>query len=232
MNSHRFFSATAAFIQGTTWVAARALLFLFVRFSVQGKEHLAPLNGKAIIFASNHANEVDALLMRYALPLFSPWTPLFYPVREAPFYRNDHETFSWRRFIYGGTIFKLLGAFPIRSGRQNYAEALQEYVVLLEEKRSVCIFPEGRMTTTGAMGEAHGGVAYLAGKTGAAVVPVRIEGTYRLTAARFIFSRPSIRIRIGAPMYLTLPRDTTDGSALALHCKKQAAQVLDRIKEM
>lgn len=224
------YALSAAAVQGISWLFARALLVIFARFRVVGLRQVRALPKTGIVFAANHAHELDAVLVRYALPMHSSRTPLFYPVRETPYYR--HQGFGWRRFIYGGIFFKLLGAFPIRSGRHNYAEALSEYIELLREGRSVCIFPEGRMTTTGDYGEAHGGVAYLAARTAVPVVPVKISGTFALTTRAFLFARPKITVMFGAPLYVSVPEQDERGEAMAAHCKAEAARILTAIKNL
>jgi 1-acyl-sn-glycerol-3-phosphate acyltransferase len=185
-------------LQATLWrIVMRPFFALFTRFEVHGLENLKGITGP-VIFAPNHASELDSVLLPLALPLWSRFAPVFYVVREPKFYSDPY--FKWRKYIYGGFIFRILGALPIVSGTKDYSVSLKRHTDLLEEGNSVCIFPEGAISKDGSIGSGHGGVGYLALSTGLPIVPVLIEGTYNLSAFDFFGFRKHAKVFIMNPI--------------------------------
>jgi len=195
-------------IQATLWrILMRPFFALFTRFEVHGLENLKGIKGP-VIFAPNHASELDSVLLPLALPLWSRFAPVFYVVREPKFYSDPY--FKWRKYIYGGIIFKILGALPIVSGTKDYSVSLKRHVGLLEEGNSVCIFPEGSFTKTGEIGIAHGGVGYLALETKRTVIPVYISGTFRIRWSSILTRRSHISISFLSPIPVTAHTSSSD----------------------
>jgi acyl-[acyl-carrier-protein]-phospholipid O-acyltransferase/long-chain-fatty-acid--[acyl-carrier-protein] ligase len=54
--------------------------------------------------------------------------------------------------------------------------AMKQVIELINSGKRVCLFPEGRLTTTGSMMKVYDGVAFAAFKTGAQILPVNIDG--------------------------------------------------------
>ncbi len=185
-------------LQSLLWPPARLLLRMFARFEISGLENLKGAQAP-FIFAPNHASELDVIAVRTALPLFSRSGPMFYTTLPSQYYKNA-EIFGWRRFIYSGFIFKSFGAYPLETGCKDYSKSLANQEAILRDGGSVCIFPEGGMTKDGSLGEARGGVGYLARVTGAPVLPVGISGTFRLSFKDFFSGKRTIRVSYGKPI--------------------------------
>ncbi len=211
MNNFLFISPLI--LQKTIWHTTRAVLFLFCRFHVYGLENLEISNKirpyliakKGVIFAANHSSELDAIVVPAALPFFSPLLPIFYVSRPRAFYKTS----GWRQVLYGGFFFKMWGAHSAISGSRNYEQSLAAHIKILEKVGSVLIFPEGRKTRDGnIVSEAHGGVAYLARRTGCPVIPVRIFGDFNMTLGDFFLRRRHIVVVFGLPIFL--PKDAQE----------------------
>ncbi|HSE98173.1 MAG TPA: lysophospholipid acyltransferase family protein, partial [Blastocatellia bacterium] len=62
-------------------------------------------------------------------------------------------------------------------------------------------FPEGRTTPDGEMKTFMGGIGLLTSDLGIPVIPVKIEGLYRLKKEKRYFARPGeITVRFGEPV--------------------------------
>jgi 1-acyl-sn-glycerol-3-phosphate acyltransferase len=186
---------TPFILQTMAWPPTRLIFAFFAGFRVFGKENLRAVPGNAI-FASNHANELDPIIVTAGLPLFSRFFPLFYMSAPAGTYTGK----LLPKFLFGGTFFAAWGAYPLRKGTKNYAASLETHVKLLKEGKSLVIFPEGWMTKTGQVGEAHGGVAFLAAETGVPVIPVAIRGTFKANYSGLFSGKQKISVTYGAPL--------------------------------
>ncbi|MDF3035762.1 MAG: aas [Paucimonas sp.] len=138
-------------------------------FRVEVKNQASRLDAERLLIVANHESFLDGLL----LGLFLPVNPVF--VVHTTIAEN-----RWFRIIL--SMVDYLAVDP------TSPMAMKKVVKLIEAGRPVMIFPEGRITTTGSLMKVYDGPAFVAAKTGAVIVPVRIDG-----ASRTYFSRMSGR---------------------------------------
>jgi acyl-[acyl-carrier-protein]-phospholipid O-acyltransferase / long-chain-fatty-acid--[acyl-carrier-protein] ligase len=173
------------------WLLRLVTRLLFrVRFSGDGSSFL---NQRTLIVA-NHESFLDGLLLGIFLPVDATF------VVHTTVARNP--AIAW-----------LLRFIPHLAVDSTSPLAIKLICKLVETGRPVIIFPEGRLTVTGSLMKVYDGAAFIAAKTGATVVPVRIEGAGRSYFGRLagiyplkLFPRISITImpRRSIPMP-TLP---------------------------
>lgn len=214
------------FVYPFTWV----VLHFFARIRVLGRENLNELK-RGAIFAVNHSSELDPILVPATLNPFSRLMPMFYLARERRFYEKKWLT----SFFYGGTFFKLWGAYPVVVGTGDYEYALNHHIRILEKGKSICIFPEGKKTRDGSIGEGKPGTAYLLWRTGVPVIPVAIHGHHLMKSRDFIKRKHLITVSYGVPISRTeLFGVHCDMSVLPSHetFKSATQTIMSRIREM
>ncbi len=138
---------------------------ILFRIEVRGLQNL-PAEDRLLIVA-NHESFLDGLL----LGLFIP--------KKATFVVHTTVLKNWwfRQFL---RLTPHLEVDPVSP------YAMKKVIKLLESGKNVVIFPEGRITLTGALMKVYDGPGFVAAKTGATILPVRIDG-----AAQSYFGRLS-----------------------------------------
>src|SRR3989338_3964453 len=132
----KFFFWSPLPLQTAIWPIVRPLFRFFIHLDIRGTSNLPPATNheKGTIFAVSHSSELDSVLLPASLPFLSPLMPMFYTSREWSFYKNS----GWRKYFYGGFLFKLWGAHRLHSGKQDYETTLQTHIELLIAGKSLC----------------------------------------------------------------------------------------------
>ncbi len=173
--------------------ALRCTLRLILRplFRVQLSGDRAAFRNERTLIVANHESFIDGALLGSFLPVGA--TFVVHTQVKAKWY------FRW-----------LLHLVPHLAVDSTSPLAMKLICRLVETGTPVVIFPEGRLTITGSLMKVYDGAAFVAAKTGATVVPVRIEG-----AGRSYFGRlagiyplrllPKIRIMIQPRRSIPMP---------------------------
>ena len=163
----------------------KATLRLFADWEVTGLQNV-PRDGPLII-VSNHVSNFDSSLLSRSLP------------RRLRFLAK--ATMFERMFLARWFLLRY-GAFPLK--REGVDVRAHRWVMgQLDAGNAIANFPEGTRNSEG-MERAHSGVARLAMRTQAPVLPVGITGTERLgTFLRVLNPTGKITVNIGQPF--TLP---------------------------
>jgi 1-acyl-sn-glycerol-3-phosphate acyltransferase len=162
----------------------------FCRLTVQDRDHLRSLEGPAV-FVANHVSALDAVVMAEALPPRYRHRSVVVAAADSIFKRK------WEARLAQVTV----DAFPIPrgGGARPHLEYLKD---LLGRNWSVIIFPEGRLTATGAIGQFRKGAAILAMDVGVPIVPAYVEGMYEVLPRFRRVPRPGrVVVTFAPPMH-------------------------------
>ena len=152
------------------WILAKVCFF--IRF--EGTENI-PKNRPCILMG-NHQCLLD-------------------PITLALCARDREIRFMGKKELFEipvlGRIFALAHGFPVDRGNMDMA-AMRTALSVIQEGHTLGIFPEGTRSRGPQMRPLLGGASLIALRSGCPVIPVYIDGNYRLF-------RP-IRVRIGSPV--------------------------------
>jgi 1-acyl-sn-glycerol-3-phosphate acyltransferase len=182
----------------------RFLSYLLVqtvyRIREQGLENI-PEEGAALLVC-NHVSFVDALVISAACP-----RPIRFVMESAIFRAPVIHVLA--------RGMKCVPIAPRREDPQVYEHAFQIVAQELQNGQLVCIFPEGRLTTDGEVGEFRPGLMRILAQTPVPVVPMALCGLWGSVFSRhgkrlraLLWQSPSGRvgIRVGPPV---APADVT-----------------------
>jgi 1-acyl-sn-glycerol-3-phosphate acyltransferase len=169
-----------------SWKISWFFTHLVCRYRVSGIEHM-PQTGPLLIVA-NHLSWYDPLLIGVILP-------------RRLWFCAKVELFSWPVI---GWACKRTGQIPVRRGKVDRA-SLEKALAYLREGRAVVIFPEGKVEKHGRMIEAHTGIAMLALRSGATLLPIAHTDVRQQLNGWPNRYFPRCYVRIGAPFTPQVP---------------------------
>lgn len=195
----------------TPWMTALATatrigLAGLTRVRVEGALDQIPREGPVIV-AANHASNLDPVVIA---------STLMPKLGRRLQWLGKKELFSWPVV---GWIADHGGVHPVDRATAD-VEAFRLAKRILDEGHLLLVFPEGTRSHDGALQEARDGVAVLALRTGAPIVPVGIAGSFGVWPRGQKLPHPGGRVvaRVGAPFRLAdeLPPGTDRKAAKGL----------------
>ena len=184
----------------------RAFVTALVPIRVECLQNL-PARGPYIV-AANHISWYDPPAIEFALAV---------PIR----YMAKRELFAVPLI---GFVLRASGNFPVRRGESD-RRALETALRVLEAGEPLGFFPEGTRSKDGRLRRAKPGIAFLARRSGAPVVPVAVRGTPQ--AGLRVPPRTDIVVRVGPPCTLAeLDGRALDDQAVADRIMERVATLL------
>ena len=156
----------------------RALAAFLAPWRLEGAENI-PRTG-AYILVANHINWKDP-----------PW--IEFALGRAIRYMGKRELFETPVI---GFLLRGIGAFPVRRGEADRG-ALRMALNVIAAGQPLGFFAEGHRSESGQLIRGHPGVADVALRTNAPLIPLAVSGTRR--ARLGAFWRHDIVIRVGQP---------------------------------
>jgi 1-acyl-sn-glycerol-3-phosphate acyltransferase len=168
--------------------------YVIMRVRSQGRE-LVPASGP-LILAGNHASWLDGPLVVAECPR------LVRCLTKVELYDGKL-----------GSFLSLIGQIPIDRGRPDRT-ALHASLEELQNGGAIGMFPEGTRGT-GELDSVHDGVAWLAVRSGAQVLPVACLGTAAALPKGAKFpKRTPVTVVFGEPFKITMPDNPRSRTAL------------------
>lgn len=174
------------------------------RVKVEGLENIP--KDRAVLFVSNHQSNFDIALLMSFIDKPKGYISKI-EMAKLPLLR------SWMKNINC--------VFMDRSSLKKSAEAIIEGVKVLKEGHSLVIFPEGTRSKGNTMGEFKGGSFKLATKAKVPIIPVTINGSYKLMEANNNKIKPA-----DVTVYVHPPVETANLS------KEELLELPDKVKDI
>lgn len=169
----------------------RAILFfakvffkIFYRLEIQGQKNV-PYKGA--IIAPNHLSFLDPPLVAVSSPY-----PIHFLAKVA--------LFKFRPF---GWFIRKLNSHPV-SANASDRKTIKTALDLLQKEEKILIFPEGSRGDTTEISTIKSGIAFLAYRSKAPIVPTYIVGTYKAWSKFRKFPKVFVKLRciFGKPIYV------------------------------
>jgi long-chain acyl-CoA synthetase len=191
-----------------------ALFGLYQRLYISGRENIRE---GACLFVSNHQSLLDVFILMRALP-HRILAKSFFLAKDKPMY---HGRFA-RRLMNNSNIIMMDTSGDLKN-------VMLKIAAVIRSGHNVVIFPEGRRSRNGAIGEFKKTFAIVSKGLGVPIVPVAIDGPYNLMPYGSRFPLPG-KIKLSFLHQVTPDRE--DYAEIAESVKQLIRQELENKKEV
>ena len=178
--------------------SARLLISLLFRVQIKGMENFPPRG--PVIMMINHINFSDVAVLSIVMP-------------RQPISLAKEELL---RNPLLGPIVRAYGAIPIRRGEVDRRALHRSQELLAEGKHVLMVAPEGHRSGDGRLQRAHDGIAFLAVRSDAVVVPVAVTGVEHIWRNVARLRRTAMDVVVGRPFRFSKKNGKTDRDVLRL----------------
>lgn len=205
--------ATRLIPQGLIKPFLRKLLRLLYDVKLSGFENYKRA-GESVVIIANHTSFLDVVLLYAFLP------------DELLFAINSFTSRIWwiRPFLYFSTVFELDPLNPL---------AIKTLIKEVKKGKKCVIFPEGRITTTGALMKLYEGPGLIAHHAKVNLLPIRLQGAQYTPFSRLW---GKVQIRWFPKIYISIlpPRKFIVDSTMSSRKRRQVIsnQLYDMMVEM
>jgi cytidylate kinase len=200
-----------------TNLVGRVITRSVAHLKVEGLEEPLDIDGPLIVVA-NHASNADGVLL-------ACW--MTRALGRRVYLLGKQEALEWPVL---GWALSHLAVVGVRRGVADL-DAFRAARRVLDEGHVLGVFPEGTRSPDGKLQEAKEGIAILALRSGAPILPVGIAGTHRFWPRGQKLFRPGVghlRMRVGRPFRLE-PASGRDRKAAQ---REATRQIMTRIAEL
>jgi 1-acyl-sn-glycerol-3-phosphate acyltransferase len=191
-------------------VLLRIVVWFLLDLDMVGLENIPPTG--PIILVSNHISFLDPVLVVGLLPR---------PVVAMSKVENmEHRVM--------GVLARIFDAFPVRRGEAD-RQALETSLHVLEAGLPLWLSPEGTRSESGQLQRGMNGLAFIATRSGAPLVPLAFTGTDRFKHNVRQLKRTPVKLVVGKPFYIGQEHSRARGKALGAitdHAMQQIAALL------
>lgn len=136
---------------------------------------------RAYMFAHNHTNIFDFILMHNA----------------TPHYKQGIELESHFKIPVYGWFMKARGGIPVKPGQKGQTPEVMAHMRReIDAGHSILVFPEGTRTKTGRVGRFRTGSFFIARDLGVPVCPVAVTGAFDMMRKGSLMIRPGHQLTV------------------------------------